>query len=447
MDDMRLFNRALINAKQRFMNIDKMGSRLLLLSTAVALIWANSPWHESYTDLWATNITFNVGSFYLSNSLAHWINDGLMFFFFLLVGLEVKREVLVGELRHIKKAALPLVAALGGMLVPGGIYIALNFGKPGFHGWGIPMATDIAFAVGCMMILGDRVPNALKIFLMALAIFDDIGAIIVIALFYSTELSAFALLMAAIILALLIAFNRLGVRNLSLYMFLGFFLWLFFLQSGIHATIAGVLLAFTIPGSPRYTVSKFVEESRAIWARFVGKEYEIMPVDTQEMKAVEDMKAAVLQVQSPMRRLEDTLSPWSALFIIPVFALANAGVNVVSSSYGLHMNHSVTIGIIGGLFLGKPIGITLFSWLAVKLKLANFPGNTSIKGIASISILGGIGFTMSLFIINLAFTDPFLTHQAKLGILAGSFSAAIIGILFLSLTHKHPAPAETAEEN
>ena len=181
-----------------------------------------------------------------------------------------------------------------------------------------------------MMILGDRVPNALKIFLMALAIFDDIGAIIVIALFYSTELSAFALLMAAIILALLIAFNRLGVRNLSLYMFLGFFLWLFFLQSGIHATIAGVLLAFTIPGSLCYTVSKFVEESRAIWARFVGKEYEIMPVDTQEMKAVEDMKAAVLQVQSPMRRLEDTLSPWSALFIIPVFALANAGVNVGS---------------------------------------------------------------------------------------------------------------------
>jgi NhaA family Na+:H+ antiporter len=439
--------RAFAQARELFLSGENLSGKLLLTATVIALMWANSPWASSYAALWNMEIGIVLGErFAYSRSLAHWINDGLMFLFFLVIGLEIKREMLVGELRSVKKTLLPLFGAAGGMMAPALIYLFFNHGGA-VTGWGIPVATDIAFAVGALMVLGSRVPAGLKIFLLALAIFDDMGAILVIALFYSSELSFQALLIAALILGALICINRRGIRRLPLYMILGFFLWTAFMASGIHPTIAGVILAFTIPAKPTYTVRNFVEESRQIWSQFPQEEFEIMSVNDDQRRAVKDMRAAAANLQSPLRRLEDILQPWSSLVILPVFALANAGVNVVSGGYGFNLAHPVTLGVALGLIIGKPIGITMLSFVACKLGLANLPAGTNFKALLCLGCLGGIGFTMSLFVTGLAFTEAILTHQAKLGILLGSISAAVLGVAALSLYYRHPAAVQAETES
>ncbi len=357
--------------------------------TVIALAWANSPWWHSYEQLWALPLGFSAPSYMLSAPLHQWINDGLMAVFFFLVGLEIKREMLVGELASVRLAALPVAAAVGGMIVPALLYVALNAGGPGARGWGIPMATDIAFAIGVLSLLGTRVSPALKVFLTALAIVDDIGAVLVIAIFYSAGIAWDALAAGGALLLLSVLANRLGVRHLGVYLLVGVLLWGCFLASGVHATVAGVLLAMTIP-------SDAAQEGR-----------------------------------SPLHRLERGLHVPVAFVIMPLFALSNAGVRLAESLPFAADGALVAGGIVLGLVLGKPLGITLASWLAVRAGAASLPAGAGWAGVRGVSWLGGIGFTMSLFIANLAFEGGPLLNAAKLGILAASLIAGIAGWLLL----------------
>ena len=356
----------------------------LMVAAATAFVWANSPWSEAYTGLLATPVAVEIGAAGLHKPLLLWINDGLMALFFLMVGLEVKREIIQGELSSLQKAGLPVAAALGGMVVPALLYTALNLGGPGQAGWAIPMATDIAFALGVLALLGDRVPASLKVFLAALAVADDIGAVTVIALFYTSKLSVTALIIAAGFGALLLALNRLKVRNLGLYLLVGAALWVAVLKSGVHATIAGVILAMAVP-----------------------------------LHGVED------DDHSPLVHLEHTLHPWVSWLVLPVFALANAGVTVLGSE--IELLHPVALGTAAGLVLGKSIGIPAFSWVAVRLGLGQLPAGAGWRDVVGVGMLGGIGFTMSIFVAGLAFTDHALLDTAKLGILGSSLLAGLVG--------------------
>jgi NhaA family Na+:H+ antiporter len=360
----------------------------------VAIAWANSRWSGSYFHLWHTDPTFGLASSLLSRPLHFWINDGLMALFFLLVGLEIKREMLVGELASFRKAALPIAAALGGMIVPAVFYFLFNRGGPGASGWGIPMATDIAFALGVLALLGDRAPTSLKVFLAALAIADDIGAVLVIALFYTEQISWISLGAGGLFFVALIAANRAGARHPLTYVVLGLGLWLAFLRSGIHATVAGVLLAITIPARQR---------------------------------------GNSVNAESPMLRFEHALMPWNKYVIMPVFALSNAGV-LLGSGAARSLADPISIGVICGLVLGKPIGIVLFSWLATRSRVAAMLDGISWRQIAGVGLLGGIGFTMSLFIANLAFGDTPALELAKVGILAASIISGVAGAVVLLRT-------------
>lgn len=375
--------------------MEASGGILLIGCMAVALAWANSPWSDSYFHVWHTDPTFGFAGGLLSKPLHFWINDGLMALFFLLVGLEIKRETLVGELASFQKAALPIAAALGGMIVPAGFYALFNQSGPGAAGWGIPMATDIAFALGVLALLGGRVPVSLKVFLCALAITDDIGAVLVIALFYTAQISWISLGVGALFLAALIAANRAGARHPLIYAVLGLGLWLAFLKSGIHATVAGVLLATTIPARDRAGSSAFPAQS-----------------------------------ESPMLRFEHALMPWNKYVIMPVFALANAGV-VLGAGATRSLVDPISLGVICGLVLGKPIGIVLFSWLATRIRVAAMLDGISWRQILGVGMLGGIGFTMSLFIANLAFGATPALETAKVGILAASLMSALVGAVVL----------------
>jgi len=373
-----------------------------------------------------------VGGIGLNYSLHHWINDGLMVIFFFVVGLEIKRELLVGELSSAKKAALPIAAALGGMIFPALIYTMFNLGSEGASGWGIPMATDIAFVVGILALLGNRVPLALKIFILALAIVDDLGAVLVIAIFYTSNISLTSLMIAGGLIVLLIAMNRLGVRNLLVYTFVGIALWLAFLKSGVHATVAGVLLAFTIPVSSRINTMKFKKETESLIKDFdnAGEHGDDVLTNSERLTIVDQIENNCEKILTPLQRFEHGLHPWVSFFIMPVFALANAGV-AVSDELGSALTHPVSIGIILGLFIGKQIGIFGFSYLAVKLKLASEPEGVSWKKIYAASVLAGIGFTMSLFIANLAFSSEELLNISKVGILTGSLLSGIVGFIIL----------------
>lgn len=417
---------------QEFMHKEASGGILLIIATVIALIWANSPFAESYHHLWHTYVSINIGNTGLNYSLHHWINDGLMVIFFFVVGLEIKRELLVGELSSAKKAALPIAAALGGMIFPALIYIIFNFGSEGSTGWGIPMATDIAFVVGILALLGNRVPLSLKIFILALAIVDDIGAVLVIAIFYTSDISLISLAIAAALLVVLVVMNRMGVRNLLIYTIVGVALWLAFLKSGVHATVAGVLLAFTIPASSRINTKKFTDETNQLVKDFdsAGDHGENVLTNSERLSIVDEIENNCEKILTPLQRFEHSLHPWVSFLIMPVFALANAGVTI-GSGLTTAITHSVSIGIILGLFLGKQIGIFLFSFAAVKLKIASVPEGVSWKKIYSAAILAGIGFTMSLFIANLAFGNPELLDTAKVGILSGSLLSGIIGFIIL----------------
>jgi NhaA family Na+:H+ antiporter len=372
---------------QRFFAAEAAGGLVLLGCTAIALAWANSPWAESYHHLWSAPVSPALRAWSLPATLHGWVNDGLMTVFFLVVGLEIKREVLLGELASRRSAALPIAAALGGMLVPAALYAAANGGGPGAAGWGVPMATDIAFALGILALLGDRIPVGLRVFLAALAIVDDLGAVLVIALFYTAALSWAALGGVAAVLAALVGLNAAGVKRAGAYVLFGVLLWLFLLASGVHATVAGVLLAMTVPARSREGAD------------------------------------------APLQRMEHALNGPVAFLIVPLFALANAGVPLGNVSAAVH--DPITRGVVLGLVLGKPAGIVFASWLAVRAGMAELPAGVSWRHVHGAGWLGGIGFTMSLFIASLAFGGGIRLEAAKLGILAASTTAGVVGYAIL----------------
>ena len=422
---------------QEFARLQASGGIVLLVCTVAALVWANSAWGESYQWLRQLPLTVGIGEFVLSKPLLLWINEGLMAIFFFVVGLEIKREILVGELASPTRAALPIAGALGGVLVPAAIYTLLNFGTPGVRGWGVPMATDIAFVIGVMTVLGSRVPLGLRVFLTALAIVDDLVAVLVIAIFYTDEISWVSLGCGAAILALLFAANRAGFRHPIVYAILGTGLWLAFLKSGVHPTVAGVLLATTVPSSPRINPGEFLARSRNMLGEFekAGSEGEPLIASEERQSAVRALEASCEAVETPLQRLEHGLHPWVTYLIMPVFALANAGV-VLEGSLWQALENRVALGVILGLVLGKPIGITLVSWLAVRSGLAELPAGVGWFRLHAAGWLGGIGFTMSLFIAGLAFGESDLLVSAKLGVLASSLLASAVGAALLACTKR-----------
>jgi NhaA family Na+:H+ antiporter len=423
----------LVRPFQDFAGRETSGGILLLACTIIALVWANSPWVSHYEALWHTPITFGLGSFTLSHEFHFWVNDALMAVFFFVVGLEIKRELLAGELASPRQAALPIVAAIGGVVFPALLYASLNNGGPGAHGWGIPMATDIAFVIGVMALLGDRIPLGLKVFLTALAIVDDIAAVLVIAVFYTADLSWAPLGIGALCLLVALAANRLGARHPLPYTLIGAVLWVTVLQSGVHATIAGVLLAFTIPSRTAINQSDFLGHCRSMLDHFEqsakSKTFDILS-DIEQQCAIEALEDACEKVQPPLHRIEYALHPWVTFLIMPLFALANAGVSL-SGDLAKTAVQPVTLGVIFGLVFGKPLGITLASWLAVRTGLASLPENVSWKHVHGAGWLAGIGFTMSLFMTGLAFTNENNITAAKLGILIASVCAGTVGSLIL----------------
>lgn len=412
------------------MHNEAAGGILLLLCTATAMAWANSPLSASYNNLWQIKLTFGIGSFILSKSLFLWINDGLMAIFFFVVGLEIKREVLAGELASFRRAALPIAAAMGGMAAPALIYFTFNRSGPGASGWGIPMATDIAFALGVLALLGKRVPLPLRVFLTALAIVDDIGAVLVIALFYTAEIAWSSLIIAAGFLIVLIIVNRLGVRHPLIYALLGLGLWVAFLTSGVHATVAGVLLAMTIPSKSRINSREFVGKSRELLDNFERAHGSELDVNETQQTVVQALEKITQYAEAPLQRMEHALHPWVTFFIMPVFALANAGV-ALDNGLASSLTHPISLGIALGLVLGKQIGITFFVWLAVKSRLATLPAGVTWMQIYGASWLAGIGFTMSLFIADLAFGATPPLSIAKVGVLAASLVAGAGGYVIL----------------
>jgi len=421
----------IIGPFQRFAHQEAAGGVLLILFTAIALGWANSPWSDSYHAFWhGTNLTVGFGNFVLSEPVELWINDGLMAVFFFVVGLEIKREILAGELASPRRAMFPIAGAVGGMIAPALIYAALNAGTPEISGWGVPMATDIAFALGVLALIGDRVPTSLKVFLAALAIVDDLGAVLVIALFYTTELSLGHLAAGGVFLALMIAANGFGVRKPLVYAVLGVGLWLAFLQSGVHATIAGVLAALSIPARTAIDERKFVGRGRTLLDRLEREVYSGGSAVGMRQSVVQSLEAACEEVEAPLQRLERGLHPWVAFFIMPVFALANAGVHLGTDFVG-NLAHPSSMGIVLGLVIGKQVGIITFTWLSVRVKLASLPAGASWKLVYGVGWLGGIGFTMSLFIAALAFPDAATLEAAKAGVLTASLMAGVSGYFVL----------------
>ncbi len=425
---------------QQFVETGSIGGIILLATTAVALVWANSPWAESYEHLWEQKLAIGPVGRQLELSLHHWINDALMAVFFLLVGLEIKRELMVGELASPRQAALPIMGALGGMLVPALLYAMLNSGGPGSSGWGIPMATDIAFALGIITLLGPRVPIGLKVFLTALAIVDDLGAVIVIAVFYTADLNVTAMLAAAAALVVLLAFNRLRVYKLFPDLLVGTILWFFVLQSGVHATIAGVVLALTIPAATRIDAPEFSARVRGLLDEFDRVETGAGNVITNrgQQESLAAMDQAASDVNAPLLRLEHMLNRPVSFFIMPLFALSNAGVAL--GAVGEALATPIAIGIILGLVLGKVIGISVFSWLSVRVGWAALPQGANWGTLVATAMLGGIGFTMSLFIAGLAFSDPVMLDEAKIGILTASTLAGVLGYVALGrMVRNRPA--------
>ncbi|KPH49785.1 sodium/proton antiporter NhaA [Helicobacter pullorum] len=417
---------------------------LLLCCAVLAMIVANSPWGDSYAALWKTKFGFDVNGVFIGMSLEHWINDVLMAFFFLVVGLEIKREVLFGELAGFKRAALPIIAALGGMIGPGIIYFTLNAGTPSEHGFGIPMATDIAFALGVLSALGKRVSISVKVFLVSLAVADDLGAIIVIALFYSSGISFEWLAVAVGIVAVLVVLNKAGIKALTPYMILGVLLWIAVHNCGVHATIAAVVLAFTIPVAPKIDTLTFMEKIKTMIKDFQEseKQKDGILLQSEQVEALYHIAKHKNAVQNPLLRLEHALAPYSNYLIMPIFAFANAGVSI-GSNIDFGIDH-VFLGIFFGLVVGKPLGIFTFTFLAEKLGIAARPKGVTWVEIFGAGALGGIGFTMSMFVTNLAFSGEHAlvaTDVAKISILIASLSAGILGSIFFfvrdKVTHHH----------
>lgn len=423
---------ALLAPLQSFMRHKLAGAGLLLVATVAALVWANSPWAESYHHTLHLKMKLSLGDYKFAKSLHHLINDGLMGIFFFLVGLEIKRELMVGELSSPRKAALPALAAVGGVLVPALLYVVINPNPPLRSGWGIPMATDIAFALGVLAIVGDRVPAGLKVLLTALAIVDDIVAVLVIAVFYTDQISTTPLLfgLAGVVVSIIMA--RVGVRNALAYFLLGAVVWLAFLESGVHATIAALLMAFTIPSRTRIDGKRLMTrlEGALSHLRTVGPPSD-KGLNTNDQQHVLDEVALIREAATaPLQNLEHALVPVVTFLILPLFALANAGVSL--SGVGPEaLSGGIALGIIVGLVLGKPLGIVSFTWIAVRIGVADLPARVTWRHVSGIGLLGGLGFTMALFIAGLAFTSNTELEAAKLGILVASAIAGIVGLLVL----------------
>ncbi len=418
-----------------FVHSEVMGSILLLACTIVALVWANSPWAESYFDLLHTSVGVSWGGASFALSLHHWINDGLMVVFFFVVGLEIKRELVVGELSSFGKAALPVMAAIGGMVVPAVLFIVVAAGGEGARGWGIPMATDIAFALGVLAIFGTRAPLGLKVFLTALAIADDLGAVAVIAIFYTESIDVMALIVAAVLLALIFAAIRAGIRRRGVLYLLIIGFWLAVFSSGIHATVAGILVAMLIPVRPRVDPEEFIDGTEARLERIKQMEVsaDSLLSDREQLDIVEGIHRCSKDALPTGLVLEHFLHPIQVWLILPLFALANAGVEIGGDLMAV-LADPLALGIIVGLVIGKPLGISFFSWLAVKSGRGALPEGVTWGQIAGAGCLAGIGFTMSLFITDLAFDNESLIATAKVGIIAASLVSGIIGYVLLSKT-------------
>ncbi len=405
---------------REFLRVEVAGSLLLLLAAAVALVWANSPWSSSYDAFWHTHLALDVGPVHLDESLQHWVNDALMVIFFFVVGLEIKYELVHGDLRDPRTAALPIIAAVGGMLVPAGLYLALNPpGSAGGAGWGIPMATDIAFAVGVLGVLGRRIPSAARLFLLTLAIVDDIGAILVIAVFYTSDLSLGWLAVAVGLLAAMVAARMLRIWTVVVYGVLGVVAWFALLQSGVHATLAGVAIGLLAPATP-------------LLREQVARGYATRALRDNQLDADELARLRFLlrESVSVVERLQAALHPVSAYVVLPVFALANAGVEL--GAIGQAVTEPVGLGIVLGLVVGKPVGIGIASFVAVRLGLGRLPEGTSWSMLLGLGAVGGIGFTVSIFIAGLSFPGArLLTEEAKVAILLASLVAAVVGVVLL----------------
>ncbi len=437
----------LLRPLRRFLRFEAAGGILLLVMSGLALLWANSAWGDFYHYLWhETKLTIRLSRWEIAWSVGHWINDLLMAVFFLVVGLEIKRELILGELASPKKAAVPIIAAVGGMAVPAGLFAAFTLGRPELRGWGVPMATDIAFALGALAVMGRRVPFGLRVFLASLAIIDDLGALLVIAIFYTDQLHLEYLAGAAGVLALLAGHNLIGVRRAHVYFVWGAVLWFLVYKSGVHSTIAGVLLAATIPARTRVDGREFVSGVRGMLEAFVrsGEQGASIVTNTRQQGAVKAIETYCDGVQTPLQKIEYALLPWSAFLIVPLFALANAGV-VIGGGHGadeaadpahaaglLDMLLSpMSFGIITGLVVGKPVGIFGATWLAVRLGVGVLPDGVRWRHLLGAGFLGGIGFTMSLFIAGLAYPDAAHLNAAKAAVLGGSAIAGLIGAAIL----------------
>lgn len=425
---------------EKFLSLEAAGGLVLLFNAALAIIWANSPWHESYDHLWHIKLTIGLGSFSMSESLHFWINDGLMTIFFLVAGYEIKRELRDGELADMKRASLPIAAALGGMLVPAAFYLMLNPSGPARDGWGIPMATDIAFAVGILSLLGKRIPAAMRILLLALAIIDDLGAILVIAIFYTSSIDNQGLLVVGLGLLLLFTWRKAAIRPGLLYMIPVITLWYGFWKAGIHPTLAGVIVGLSAPAKAWVSREALVRVATNSLEEFRLKtrggnydEHDILP-------PLRRIILVAREAISPVVHAEAVFHPWVAFFIMPLFALANAGVNLGSISLATTSDIMVLTGIIAGLAVGKPFGVMLFSWVAVKMGWATLPKGLNWRSIFIIGMAAGIGFTMSIFIAELAFPAGGLLGVVKLGVLIATALAAITVLVLGYFTLPKMAP-------
>jgi len=421
--------RAVVEPLRDFFRLEATGGILLFLAAVAALVWANSPFGGFYRSLLSREIAVGVGPFIGHFSVAELINDVLMTVFFFVVGMEIKRELVMGELRTFSRAVLPAIAAVGGMALPAILFFALNAGKPGVRGWAIPMATDIAFCIGCLTLLKGRVPHALVIFVTALAIFDDMGGILVIALFYGTGIHLPWLLAAVGVCAVLFVCNRVYVRSFYVYAVLGAVLWYVIHHAGIHATISGVILGLMVPARPARPAREILEELEH-YARALLEKPRDEYLESMELLQIEER---IEDLEPPLNRFVHALHPWVAFGIMPVFALANSGIDLSGLQLS-DLSQPVVLGAALGLFVGKQLGVFAFTFAAVKLRVSPIPGGASVMQLYGVSILTGIGFTVALFIAGLAYpADPHLLDEAKLGILLGSFVSGVVGYIFLRL--------------
>ncbi len=436
-------SRRIVLPVQRHIDTATAGAVVLLAATLVALVWANSPWSEDYHHLIETHLALDLVFVTLDLSIEEWINDGLMALFFFVVGLEIKREVLVGELSSPRKAALPAIAALGGMVVPALVYLAINGGGEGARGWGIPMATDIAFALGVLALLGRRASLELRVFLLGFAVVDDLGAIAVIAFAYTESISFIALAIAAAFVGVIISAKRLGIDSFVITSILALAVWVAVLNSGIHATVAGVVIAAIIPASPRYSKEDFAEELEVLMVEYKA---ELSRDDHEGAEAIlGEIEELTTATEAPVERMARLVNPWSSYLVLPLFALANAGIEFSSDGLGEALSSSVTFGIVVSLLIGKVVGITLFPWVASRIGLIELPSSISWMHVAGVGLIGGIGFTVAIFVSGLAFEDPTLTANAKLGILVASLIAGIGGYVLLRFLTQETHPSDENE--